>query len=69
MALQQLKSSFPGLIPLFILIAAEWIWGMVTGLWLAVGYGLGEIVYYAVRHHRKGPFGIPLCWYCWAWWH
>ena len=52
MAFQQIKSSIPGLIPLLILIVAEWVWGMVAGLWLAVVYGIGEMVYFAIRHHR-----------------
>ena len=52
MKLNQLRTSIPGLIPLVILIVAEWIWGMTTGLWLAVAYGLGELAYYAIRYKR-----------------
>jgi isopentenyldiphosphate isomerase len=44
--------SLPGMIPLIILIVAELLWGMVTGLWLAVLYGLGEMAYYALRYKR-----------------
>ncbi|GAO28713.1 NUDIX hydrolase [Geofilum rubicundum] len=52
MAFQQLKSSIPGFIPLIILIVAEWVWGMVIGLWLAVAYGIGEMAYFAIRYQR-----------------
>jgi len=51
MGFQQFKSTLPGLIPLIILILAEWLWGMVVGLWLAVAYGLGEMAYYGIRYH------------------
>lgn len=35
-----------------ILILAEWAWGMVTGLWLAVAYGIAEMAYFGLRYHR-----------------
>ena len=40
------------MMPLLILIVAEALWGMVAGLWLAVAWGLGELLYYGLRHRR-----------------
>lgn len=42
----------PGMVPLLILIVAEWIWGIKVGLWLAVIYGVGELAYFAIKYHR-----------------
>lgn len=51
-----LKKLLPGFIPLFVFIAADAIWGTKTGLFVAVGVGLLEMVWIAVREKRFDKF-------------
>lgn len=41
-----------GIIPLLILILAEWMWGMKIGLLLAFVYGIGELWYKWIRYKK-----------------
>ncbi|MGC9353448.1 MAG: NUDIX domain-containing protein [Mariniphaga sp.] len=51
-----LKKLLPGFIPLFVFIAADEIWGTKTGLFVAVGVGLLETIWIAVREKRLDKF-------------
>ncbi|SHE38480.1 Isopentenyldiphosphate isomerase [Mariniphaga anaerophila] len=51
-----LKKLLPGFIPLFVFIAADEIWGTKTGLFVAVGVGLLEMVWVAVKEKRLDKF-------------
>lgn len=50
------KKLLPGFIPLFVFIAADEIWGTKTGLFVAVGVGLAEMLWVAVREKRFDQF-------------
>ncbi len=50
--MQKIKNIGPGMIPLLILIVAEWIWGMKVGLWVALAYGVLELAYFWIKHQR-----------------
>ena len=51
-----LKKLLPGFIPLFVFIAADEIWGTKTGLIVAVGVGVAEMAWVAVREKRFDTF-------------
>ncbi|HCE58224.1 MAG TPA: NUDIX hydrolase, partial [Prolixibacteraceae bacterium] len=51
-----LKKLLPGFIPLFVFIAADEIWGTKTGLFVAVGVGLAEMIWVAVKEKRFDKF-------------
>ncbi|WP_372947142.1 NUDIX domain-containing protein [Mariniphaga sp.] len=51
-----LKKLLPGFIPLFVFIAADEIWGTKTGLFVAVGVGVVEMIWVAVREKRFDKF-------------
>jgi isopentenyldiphosphate isomerase/intracellular septation protein A len=51
-----LKKLLPGFIPLFVFIAADEIWGTKTGLFVAIGVGIAEMVWIAVREKRFDKF-------------
>ncbi len=51
-----LKKLLPGFIPLFVFIAADEIWGTRTGLFVAVGIGLLEMVWVALKEKRFDKF-------------
>lgn len=51
-----LKKLLPGFIPLFVFIAADEIWGTKTGLFVAVGVGIVEMIWIAVREKRFDKF-------------
>lgn len=51
-----LKKLLPGFIPLFVFIAADEIWGTKTGLFVAVGVGVLEMSWIAVREKRFDKF-------------
>jgi isopentenyldiphosphate isomerase/intracellular septation protein A len=44
-----LKKLLPGLIPLFIFILADEIWGTTIGLYVALGFGVGEFLFYLIK--------------------
>ncbi len=54
--IELLKKLLPGFIPLFVFIAADEIWGTKTGLFVAVGAGLLEMIWIAVREKRFDKF-------------
>lgn len=49
MNLSVLKKMLPGLIPLFIFILADEIWGTEVGLYVALGFGVAEFLFYFIR--------------------
>ncbi len=53
---QLLKKLLPGFIPLFVFIAADEIWGTKIGLFVAVGVGVAEMVWIAVKEKHFEKF-------------
>jgi len=53
---QLLKKLLPGFIPLFVFIAADEIWGTKVGLFVAVGVGIAEMIWVAVKEKRFEKF-------------
>jgi isopentenyldiphosphate isomerase/intracellular septation protein A len=51
-----LKKLLPGFIPLFVFIIADEIWGTKIGLFVAVGVGLLEMAWVAVKEKRFDKF-------------
>lgn len=51
-----LKKLLPGFVPLFVFIAADEIWGTKTGLLVAVGFGIAEFAWIAVKEKRFDKF-------------
>ena len=49
MNLSLIKKMLPGLIPLFIFILADEIWGTMVGLYVALGTGIAEFLFYFIR--------------------
>lgn len=48
----KIKNIGTGIVPLIILIVAEWIWGMKVGLWVALAYGVLELAYFGIKYRR-----------------
>lgn len=51
-----LKKLLPGLLPLFVFIAADEIWGTRVGLAIALAFGLAELGYYYIKERRIDRF-------------
>ncbi|WP_167608079.1 NUDIX domain-containing protein [Maribellus sediminis] len=51
-----LKQLLPGFIPLFVFIAADEIWGTKIGLFVAVGFGIAEMIWIGIRERRFEKF-------------
>ncbi len=51
-----LKKLLPGFIPLFVFIAADEIWGTKIGLFVAVGAGVVEMTWIAIKEKRFEKF-------------
>jgi isopentenyldiphosphate isomerase/intracellular septation protein A len=56
MNLSLLKKLLPGLLPLFIFILADEIWGTRVGLYVALAFGLGELLFYYIRDKKIDKF-------------
>lgn len=56
MNLSLLKKLLPGLLPLFIFILADEIWGTQVGLYVALGFGIGELLFYYIRDKKIDKF-------------
>jgi isopentenyldiphosphate isomerase/intracellular septation protein A len=56
MNLSLLKKLLPGLIPLFVFILADEIWGTTVGLYVALGSGVGELIFYFIRDKKVDRF-------------
>jgi isopentenyldiphosphate isomerase len=56
MNLSLLKKLLPGLLPLFIFILADEIWGTQVGLYVALGFGIGEFLFYYIRDKKIDKF-------------
>jgi isopentenyldiphosphate isomerase/intracellular septation protein A len=50
------KKILPGLLPLFIFVLADEIWGTKVGLFTALVFGLAEFVYYYIKDKRIDKF-------------
>jgi isopentenyldiphosphate isomerase len=51
-----LRKLLPGLIPLFVFIAADEIWGTKTGLFVAIGVGVFEMGWIGMKEKRFDKF-------------
>jgi isopentenyldiphosphate isomerase/intracellular septation protein A len=49
MNLSLLKKMLPGLVPLLIFIIADEIWGTMVGLYVALGTGIAEFLFYYIK--------------------
>jgi isopentenyldiphosphate isomerase/intracellular septation protein A len=49
MNLSLLKKMLPGLVPLLIFIVADEIWGTMVGLYVALGTGIAEFLFYYIK--------------------
>jgi isopentenyldiphosphate isomerase/intracellular septation protein A len=58
MNISLLKKLLPGLIPLFIFVLADEIWGTKTGLFVALGSGMAEFAWYYIKDKRIDKFII-----------
>jgi len=56
MNLSFFKKLLPGLIPLFIFIIADEIWGTKVGLYVALASGIGELLFYYIRDKKIDKF-------------
>jgi isopentenyldiphosphate isomerase/intracellular septation protein A len=56
MNLSLLKKLLPGLLPLFIFILADEIWGTTIGLLVALAFGIGELAFYYIRDKKIDRF-------------
>ena len=56
MNLSLLKKMLPGLIPLFIFILADEIWGTEVGLYVALGFGVAEFLFYFIKDKTADKF-------------
>ncbi|MBI5538738.1 MAG: NUDIX domain-containing protein [Bacteroidia bacterium] len=53
-----LKRFLPGLLPLFVFIAADEIWGTTVGLIVAVTFGIVQLVYFLIKEKRLDRFTL-----------
>lgn len=53
---QLLKKLLPGFIPIFVFIAADEIWGTKVGLFVAIGIGIIEMLWIAIKEKRFEKF-------------
>lgn len=51
-----LYNLLPGLLPLFIFILADEIWGTVTGLYVAIGFGIIELFFTYIKSGKFEKF-------------
>lgn len=56
MNISLLKKLLPGLLPLFIFILADEIWGTQIGLYVALGFGGAELLFYFIRDKKIDKF-------------
>jgi len=56
MNLSLIKKLLPGLLPLFIFILADEIWGTQVGLYVALGFGTGELLFYYIKDKKIDRF-------------
>jgi intracellular septation protein A len=56
MNLSLLKKMLPGLIPLLIFILADEIWGTMVGLYVAIGSGIAEFLFYYIKDKTTDRF-------------
>jgi len=56
MNLSVLKKMLPGLVPLFIFILADEVWGTEIGLYVALGFGVVEFLFYFIKDKTVDKF-------------
>lgn len=50
------KKMLPGLLPLFVFILADEIWGTEIGLYVALGFGIAELLYTYIKTKKVDRF-------------
>ena len=56
MNISLLKKLLPGILPLLIFILADEIWGTRVGLYVALGFGVGELLFYWIKDKKIDRF-------------
>lgn len=56
MNISLLKKLLPGILPLLVFILADEIWGTRVGLYVALGFGTGELGFYWIRDKKIDRF-------------
>ena len=56
MNISLLKKLLPGILPLLIFILADEIWGTTVGLYVALGFGTGELIFYWIKDKKLDRF-------------
>ncbi len=51
-----LKSLLPGLLPLFVFVVADELWGSMTGLYVAMGFGAVELLISFIKTRKIEKF-------------
>ncbi len=51
-----LKRMLPGLLPIFIFIIADEIWGTTIGIYVAVGIGILQLIFIGIKERRLEKF-------------
>jgi len=51
-----LHNLLPGLLPLFIFVLADAIWGTLTGLYIALGFGVAELFFTYIKSGKFEKF-------------
>ena len=51
-----LKQMLPGLLPLFIFVIADELWGTEIGLYVAVGFGILELLITYIKEKKLEKF-------------
>lgn len=53
-----LKQFLPGLLPLFVFIIADEIWGSLVGMYVAIGFGIAQLIIIYFKEKRLDNFVI-----------
>ena len=56
--IQLLKQFLPGLLPLFVFIIADEIWGTQVGMYVAIGFGIAQLIIIYFKEKRLDSFVI-----------
>ena len=56
MNISLLKKLLPGLLPLFVFIIADEVWGTTIGLYVALAFGISELLFYYLKDRRIDRF-------------
>jgi len=53
-----LKSFLPGILPLFVFVVADELWGTMVGLYVAIGFGFTELTFTYIKSRKIEKFII-----------